>query len=186
MKGLHFLSIALLGIILTVSSCSVDEPLPVNEEEIITTLRYVLTPTGGGDAVIFEFQDLDGDGGDDPIITNDTLAANTAYSGSIELLNEAESPVEDITVEIRAEGEAHQFFYATTATDLTIGYNDADANNQPIGLETAVNTGAATTGTLTITLRHEPLKSADNVANGDITNAGGETDIEVTFDVTIQ
>jgi hypothetical protein len=186
MKRLYFLSLVFVSFLLTITSCTVDEPVSPNEEEIITTLRYVLTPTGSGDIVTFEFQDLDGDGGNAPIITNGTLAANTTYTGSIELLNEAESPVEDITVEIRAEAEDHQFFYETTASGLTIGYNDSDANNQPIGLETAVNTGAATTGTLTITLRHEPLKSADNVSTGDITNAGGETDIEVTFDVTIQ
>lgn len=186
MKVLHLLSIMLVSTFLTITSCTVDEPVAPNEEEIITTLRYVLTPTGGGDAVIFEFQDLDGDGGNDPVIVEGTLAANTTYTGNIELLNEAVSPVEDITVEIRAEAEEHQFFYETTAANLTIGYNDSDANNQPVGSETAVNTGAATTGTLTITLRHEPLKSATNVSTGDITNAGGETDIEVTFNVMIQ
>jgi len=36
-------------------------------------------------------------------------------------------------------------------------------------------------GGLRITLRHEPNKTAAGVQNGDITNAGGETDIEVTF-----
>ncbi|MFK7950660.1 MAG: type 1 periplasmic binding fold superfamily protein [Saprospiraceae bacterium] len=186
MKVLHFLSIALFGILLTVSSCTVDEPEDPKEEEVITTLRYTLTPTGGGDAVTFEFQDIDGDGGDDPIITNGTLTANTSYTGSIELLNEATSPVEDVTVEIRAEKEDHQFFYTTTATDLTIGYTDFDADNNPVGLETAVNTSDAGNGTLTIVLRHEPDKLGTDVINGDITNAGGETDIEVTFDVTIQ
>lgn len=186
MKVLHFLSIALLATVLTISSCTVDEPEDPNEEEVITTLRYILTPTNGGDAVVLEFQDLDGDGGNAPIITADTLAANTAYSGSIELLNEAGSPVEDITVEIRAEKEDHQFFYETTVTDFTIGYNDSDANNNSVGLETSANTGAAANGTLKITLRHKPDKLGANVINGDITNAGGETDIEVTFDVTIQ
>lgn len=186
MKVLHSLSIMLVMTFLTITSCTVDEPVMPNEEEIITTLRYVLTPTGGGDAVVFEFQDLDGDGGNQPIFSEGTLAANTTYTGSVELLNEAVSPVEDITVEIKAEAEEHQFFYETTAANLTIGYNDSDANNQPVGLETAVNTGAATTGTIKITLRHEPIKSAANVATGDIANAGGETDIEVTFNVTIQ
>lgn len=186
MKSIQFFVFAILATMFTISSCTVDDPEPPNEEEVITTLIYTLTPNGGGDVVTFQFQDLDGDGGDTAIITNGTLTANTSYTGSVELLNEAESPVEDITVEIRAEAEEHQFFYATTATDLTIGYNDSDADNNPIGLETAVNTGAATTGTLTITLRHEPMKSATGVASGDITNAGGETDIEVTFDVTIQ
>lgn len=186
MRVLHLLSITFLMTLLTVTSCTVDEPVAPNEEEIITTLRYILTPVGGGDVVTFEFQDLDGDGGNAPSVVDGTLAANKTYTGNIELLNEAVSPVEDITVEIRAEAEEHQFFYETTAANLTIGYNDSDANNQPIGLETAVNTGAATTGTLTITLRHEPLKSAANVSTGDITNAGGETDIEITFNVTIQ
>jgi hypothetical protein len=35
-------------------------------------------------------------------------------------------------------------------------------------------------------LRHEPNKDALNVASGEITNAGGETDIEVSFPVTIK
>ena len=38
----------------------------------------------------------------------------------------------------------------------------------------------------TITLRHEPAKTATGVSGGDITNAGGETDIEVVFDVTVE
>ncbi|HBK71516.1 MAG TPA: type 1 periplasmic binding fold superfamily protein, partial [Flavobacteriaceae bacterium] len=35
-------------------------------------------------------------------------------------------------------------------------------------------------------LRHEPNKSASGVSDGDITNAGGETDIEVIFNITVQ
>ena len=41
-------------------------------------------------------------------------------------------------------------------------------------------------GTITVTLRHEPNKDAAGVSSGDIANAGGETDIEVTFNVEIQ
>lgn len=185
MKVLHFLSIALFATILTVSSCSVDEPEDPNEERI-TTLRYILTPVGGGDAVTFEFQDLDGDGGDTAVITNGILAANTAYTGSVELLNEATSPVEDIKVSVKANDEDYQFFYETAIANLTIGYTDFDANNNPVGLETAVNTSNAGSDTLTIILRHEPDKLGDNVIDGDITNAGGITDIEVEFEVTIQ
>ena len=36
-------------------------------------------------------------------------------------------------------------------------------------------------GQFTVTLRHEPDKSAQGVSAGDITNAGGETDIEVSL-----
>jgi len=62
-----------------------------------------------------------------------------------------------------------------------------DADGNPIGLDFIVTTDA-TTGTeaFTITLRHEPSKDAAGVSAGDITNAGGETDVEVTFNVTVQ
>ena len=69
---------------------------------------------------------------------------------------------------------------------MTVNYTDEDSNENPIGIATSVETGAASNGTLTIVLRHEPIKAAENVATGDITNAGGETDIEVQFDIVIE
>ena len=62
----------------------------------------------------------------------------------------------------------------------------SDADGNPIGLATTVTTGAASTGEFTVILRHEPMKDAQGVKDGDITNAGGETDIEVNFPVEIQ
>ena len=131
--------------------------------------------------------DLDGDGEDDPIITNGTLAANTTYSGSLDLLNETESPAESITEEIEEEALEHQFFFDVSNDLFSVAYDDMDADGNPIGLDFIVTTDA-TTGTeaFTITLRHEPSKDAAGVSAGDITNAGGETDIEVTFNVTVQ
>jgi hypothetical protein len=41
-------------------------------------------------------------------------------------------------------------------------------------------------GSLTIILRHEPDKSAPGVSEGDIANAGGETDIQLNFELIIQ
>jgi len=74
-----------------------------------------------------------------------------------------------------------------------------DADGNPVGLSSTLTTGAAGSGTLTVTLRHEPMKSATGVtlrhepmksatgvADGDITNAGGETDIEIVFPVDVQ
>jgi hypothetical protein len=40
--------------------------------------------------------------------------------------------------------------------------------------------------TIRVTLIHEPMKSAAGVSSGDITNAGGETDIEVGLPVVVQ
>ena len=175
--------------VLAFGSCKEDDPEdPVieNEEEVITTLRFTLTPDGGGTPIVLLYTDLDGDGGDDPVITVENLAANTTYSGALELLNESESPAEDITEEIEEEDEEHQFFFSTTVSELDIAYADMDSNGDPIGLATTVTTGTANSGTLTIILRHEPDKGGAGVSDGDITNAGGETDIEVTFDVVVE
>ncbi|MCF8465016.1 MAG: type 1 periplasmic binding fold superfamily protein [Flavobacteriales bacterium] len=172
--------------VVSLTSCEKDDPEIPNEEELITTLVYTLTPDGGGTAVEFRFTDLDGDGGDAPVITNGTLAANTAYSGVITLLNEAETPAEDITEEVEEEAEEHQLFYQVATANATVTYSDTDDDGNPIGIETNFTTGDASSGTLTITLRHEPNKAAAGVADGNIANAGGETDIEVTFIVTVQ
>ena len=90
---------------LAFTSCNTDDPEIPNEEELITTLVYTLTPQGGGTALEFRFTDLDGDGGNAPTITSDTLAANTVYTGAITLSNESETPAEDITEEVEEEDD---------------------------------------------------------------------------------
>ncbi|MBT8195629.1 MAG: type 1 periplasmic binding fold superfamily protein [Bacteroidia bacterium] len=186
-KNINYLFLSsFLVVALLFSSCEKDDPTPPNEEELITTLSYILTPVGGGTPITLTFQDLDGDGGNPPTITGGTLALNATYDGVLEILNEAENPVEDITAEILAEDIDHQFFFETTVTGLTINYADQDYNGNPLGLMSSLSTYSAGSGDIKITLRHEPDKTAAGVAMGDITNAGGETDIEVTFPVNVQ
>jgi hypothetical protein len=178
----------LLGVAVISTSCKKDEdPVIPNEEELITTLNYTLISQNPADTVVLRFQDLDGEGGNDPIIIGGTLLANTVYSGSIELLNEQENPAEDITEEVEMEAEEHQFFFqVTNGLDAVVTYGDTDADGNPIGLASVINSNTVSSGKLTIILRHEPDKNAAGVSDGDITNAGGETDIEVEFDVDIQ
>lgn len=167
-------------------SCEKDDPIIPNEEELITTLVYTLV-SDSAPTVTFEFKDLDGDGGNAPMITSGILQANTEYTGSLTLSNESVDPADDITSEVSEEDDEHQFFYAVDdGLDINIDYDDQDGDGNPLGLKTKVNTGQAGTGNLTITLRHEPAKSADGVSDGLIANAGGETDIEVSFILTIQ
>ena len=178
---IRLLSISILIILLTLSSCSDDETVIPNEEELITTLIFTLTPDGGGTPVVFSFRDLDGDGGNDPVIVNGILDPQRQYSGSIQVLNESESPAEDITLEVEEEAEEHQFFFAIeNGLNLTFEYDDLDADQNEIGLETVWITGFDSSGDVTITLQHEPMKP-----NTGLADAGGETDIEVTFEVTI-
>jgi hypothetical protein len=93
---------------------------------------------------------------------------------------------EEVEEEIEEEDDEHQFFFSTTGgLNATVAYDDTDGTN-PVGLKTKVTTAEASQGTLRVTLRHEPNKSAEGVSAGNITNAGGETDIEVEFDVTVE
>ncbi len=172
--------------VLFFTACEKTDPEIPHQEELITTVKYTLTPTSGGSAIVLSFQDLDGDGGNAAIIEGGTLEANQTYTGVLELLNEEESPAEDITAEIQEEDEEHQFFFKSDISDLTITYDDQDGDGNPIGLNSKLATGAAQSGSITIILKHEPKKSATGVSDGDITNAGGETDIEVTFPIDVQ
>lgn len=174
------------GFALLLSACDKADPVIPHEEELITTLRYTLIPENEEIPVILSFVDIDGDGGSEPIITTGKLQANTKYTGTILLLNELESPAHNVSEEVKEEGVDHQFFYSTTVDGLSITYEDSDENGHPVGLVTKLSTGAAGSGQLTIVLRHEPVKEADGVKEGDIVNAGGETDIEVTFDIDVQ
>ncbi len=181
----NFFLLVAVAALFSFNSCKKDDPVIPNEEEIITSLNYILTPASGGDAISLTFQDLDGEGGNAPIVTGGTLSANTNYTGVLSLRNDIEAT--DISAEIRGEDEDHQFFFQVlNGLNLTVSYDDQDENSNPVGLSTNLVTGEASQGQLTIILRHQPDKSANGVAEGDVTNAGGETDIEVTFDITIQ
>jgi hypothetical protein len=180
---MKFFKYALLASTLIFASCSDDDdtPEPVNEEEVITTLTVTLD--SGSDTVVMQYQDLDGDGPDAATVTvSGSLSANTTYDGSIILLNETESPAENVTEEIEEDDLDHQFFYTVgSGLDVAAEYGDADSQGNPLGLSFILNTGVASSGELTFTLRHEP-----NKPNTGLENAGGETDIEVTFDVTVE
>lgn len=173
-------------VIMSLTSCSSDNPEIVNEEELITTLKITLTPQGGGSVVTLQLQDLDGDGPNAPVTTvSGPLLANTTYTGVTQVLNETESPAEDITLEVEEEGDEHQFFYTFSNSIATINYTDVDKNGRPIGITFNLTTTTAGIGNLTVTLRHEPNKTASGVSAGNITNAGGETDVEATFSLTV-
>jgi hypothetical protein len=141
------------------------------------------------DIANFVFRDLDGDGPNAPVIIKDTLLANKTYYGIITLLNESVSPIENINEEILEEGADHQFFYQKSgANTLTFNYNplEKDVNGNPLGITSILESGDVGNGTIKITLRHEPNKFGLNVSSGDITNASGETDIEVSFPIVIK
>ncbi len=167
------------------NSCSDDDPAPepINEEEIITTFTATFVPQGGGANITLQSRDLDGDGPNAPVVTvSGDFLSNTVYNGTLVLLNETETPAENITDEVEAEDEEHQFFFSIGGgLDATTEYANFDSNGNPLGTEFTLSAGAASSGSLGFTLRHEPIKP-----NTGLNDAGGETDIAVTFSVTIQ
>jgi hypothetical protein len=183
MKKIKFLATAIFATLLFVSCSSDDDtPEPVNEEEVITTLTVTLIPNGGGSPVTLQTRDLDGDGPNPPVVTTGNLATGVTYNGSIVLLNETEEPAENITLEVEEEDDEHQFFYTISGgLDATTEYSNFDGDGNPLGTQFTLTAGAVSSGTLTFTLRHEPMKP--NTGLGD---AGGETDISAPFNVSVE
>jgi hypothetical protein len=182
------LSVLFLATSLVLTACkksddNVPAPTPDNEEELITTVRWIAY-SGTTPIDTAFFRDLDGDGGNAPVIQGIVLDADSAYVMKVEILDESKNPVVDVTEEIEEEADEHQFFYTFEnlgASSYT--YTDADSRGVPIGLEGTLITGAVSTGNVTIILKHQPdLKPASG--NGDVSL--GETDIEVEIPVTIQ
>ncbi|RRO19760.1 type 1 periplasmic binding fold superfamily protein [Flavobacteriaceae bacterium 14752] len=187
MKTIKLFGLLAIALI-TFSACSDDDnatPQIINEEEVITTVNVTLTDQNGN-VKNLSFVDPDGDGPNEPITNADDLDANTVYSGTIEFLNELETPAGDITVEVAEEDLDHQVFYVPSSDlNATISYNDQDANGNPVGLDFTLTTGDASSGTLTVRLIHLPIKEAPGVSSGDPTNASGETDVEAPISLDI-
>lgn len=171
------LTLAMLG-------CSDDDTTPeiINEDELITTVILTLTQESG-DQVVLTTIDLDGDGPDEPVTTVvGSFSENTQYQGAVQFLNETEDPAEDITQEVIEEADEHQVFYTISeGLNIQTTYEDQDTQGNPLGVQITLSTGTASEGSLTVTLRHEPVKPNDGLES-----AGGETDISTSFDVSIQ
>lgn len=185
-------ALALTSTLLLFTGCDNDDPEPVNENELITTLTISFTKIEQDgqpvteDPIVFSWRDADGPGSGAPVVDDISLDGNATYEMLLTVLDESKTPADNITDEILEEDEEHQFFFSFTGVDANVTYDDADENANPIGLASVVETFAAGTGTLDVILRHEPNKSAAGVADGDPANAGGETDLEVTFQIVVQ
>lgn len=186
-KNFSMLAIALMVIFSVGCKKDDDTPTPSpdggghsHEEELITTLILSFVDTAGVQpSVQYAFRDPDGDGGNAPT-QHDTirLVANTYYNATVQLLNESESPAEDITLEVQNEDDEHLFCYAPTNTNVSIVRTDSDGMFE-VGITTFWSTGSAANGETTVTLKHQP-----GVKDG--TCAPGDTDVEVTFVTEIQ
>ena len=177
----------LLATIILTSTCKKmeDEPMPPSRERRVTTLTYTMIQPGT-DTIVLSYRDLDGTGGNPPVIEGGILKANNVYFATLEVFDERESPIENITLEIEDNNTNFQAFFNPMRVDLMVNYADTDDDGYPIGLFTANITGAASTGTLVINLQQDPDKLAPGVEQGDPNNAAGFTEVQVSLPITIQ
>ena len=111
-----------------------------------------------------------------------------------------------MTAEIANANDEHQFFFTGSAvsgpatgenTEAIVehGYADSDSMGFPVGLENTISTIALGEGQFILTLRHLPpendkaVKTADlaaEVASGGFGSIGGDTDIQIEFDMMIE
>jgi len=182
-QGVLALSVTAL---FALGACGESSTAPGGETEVISRVTVTLTPSGGGAALTAYIDDSDGNGPTAPSAQVGTLtvARGTTYTGSVKFENRLVNPVEDITTEVRAEANEHRVFYTASSTGVTITTTDVDGQNRPLGVSftKAVAANAATgAGTMAVVLCH--YDAAPKV--GTATTCTGETDINVTFNVTV-
>jgi len=196
-----YLMLAMVGTSLIFTGCKKDDVDPDHEHEgeIITDVKLVFTNTSdASDVVEARAQDPDGEGVQELAIL-DTINLDTSktYTLTFEIMNNLESPGDNIGAEIEEEANEHQIFFRfnnnafnnpagdgniDNASDA-INYNDADGNNNPLGLSTNWTTGtsAISAGSFTVRLQHQPdVKTATTGATD------GDTDFELQFVMNIQ
>jgi hypothetical protein len=160
-----------------------EEPHDEVYEEPITSLTFILTPDSGT-TVVLQYLDRDGIGGQPAIINNGTLLPETNYECELKLNTLGKHLIDSTS--IAQQPKLHQvFFLPQNGLQFTTEYADSDANGFPVGFKSQLTTGSASRGRLTLIINHHPDKQAEGVANGDLTNAGGSTDFEVSFDVAV-
>lgn len=178
---LKIFAIAIAVFTLTLNACKKDDLPEVEEEELITTISLTFTnTTNASDVKTITWKDLDGAGGNAPVISPLSLKTNTVYNVAVaSLLNETESPAGDIRAEVVSEKDEHLFVYKVAGANIAFSNYDVDSKNLAVGLTARATTAAASAGTFTIILRHQP----GGIKNG--TEAPGSTDLEAVFPANV-
>lgn len=198
-ENLMFRMLLLATFLISFSACQSDDPEDENEGELITdvTLKFTeVNATGTAIGTPFEVVATDPDGlelGANPTIGTITLSAGKRYLLEIDLFNRIEN--EDITEEILEDADEHQFFFLGSAfvgtPILTYTYADEDQNGRPVGLRgfvQVVPTPTTNNAQFRIVLRHDLNKAFAGLNNPHFENfvqAGGETDMDITFPLVL-
>lgn len=164
-------------------SCGEDAiPEEIEDDREGINILQLNFETPNEETIVLRYEDLDGNGGNDPVIQSVPLLELTQYFVTAEVFK----GTSDITTEISEESSIHQYFYAANDADMVVTYGDRDGNGFPLGAFVAIRTGDAGEGSLAVSLMHKPDKDGQGVSEGNLLNAGGKTDIQVTFPIVIE
>lgn len=177
------LSICLILFALTLAGCKEKQtPVDPAEDEVITTVTLSLRDLSSNVVSEFVWEDLDGVGGNAPNrIDTLRLISSRMYLGGITIKNASVTPVVDLTPDIVAYKDQHQFFFSATNALAAVLTLDKDSRGLPVGLEFNVDAGTPGSGAFTVALSHYPTRTAKNG-----TTPSDETDISVTFPLVVE
>lgn len=102
------------ALMLGIGGCKKDNPADPgdqNPQELITTVILILDHPTNRHEVRAVWRDLDGPGGNPPVIDTLKLEAGVTYSGEVLLLNEQQSPPDTVSHEVEEEADVHLIVY---------------------------------------------------------------------------
>lgn len=179
-------NLILITIVLT--SCTNDDiPKQVIETEVITdvTLTFIAEDETES-SYTYTDPKYRTDTYEDPIII---LNSEETYEVVTHFYNKSNpEEVEDITEEVIEDKDEHFVEYRFFNVDINLTRTDQeesiDSNGIQIGVFTEWEVGEPSQGSVQQTLIHEPETKDTTNPNGDHT--GGETDVEVVFDLIVE
>lgn len=200
MKNLTKLPIYLFALLaFGFASCDSEDPTPENDGEVITEVILNFQEIdGSGNPVgaAFSFTASDPEGievGATPTIETVSLTRGKIYRMEIDVLNTIEN--ESITEEILEEADEHQFYFLGTAFEgspapIAVEYDDE--GGIALGVRSILTMSASpgrNNAQMRIVLRHDLNKDFPGANNPVFTNfeqAGGESDLDITFPLIIE
>ena len=191
LKNIYTNSLLIISAFLLVISCDKGEPVVVHEHEVFT--RVVLEVKKDGETnfkkYTFEVEGHDDHGDDDhgDEHTEVELDTNSTYHVGIFFYNDSDPDnIEDVTLEVIEEADAHQVFYEMTEIpgfSIAAASDDTkDSNGNPLFLKTSWTTASETSGDVMAYLIHEPTSKTGSTR----ADFGGATDLQIEFEVHIE
>lgn len=189
--SLYLLALAAFGL----ASCKSEDPTKENDGEVITDVTLKFQELNSSDELVgsvLSFKASDPQGivvGTTPTIQSISLAKGKKYQMTLEVTNSIKG--EDITQEILTEAAAHQFFFLGPVFDSNIfSIQYADAGGIALGVKNKLSVSSSpgtNNSSMRIVLRHDLDKkiSGTNPNFSNFVQAGGETDLDLTFPVIL-